>query len=112
VCLQSLDDRIKALEAQVDSLCASASSSDDRVANLITKYKAVQAAVHVRMSTCAHLYFLLMFKNFIVSELAMSLVEIGRSSARILIGIALLSETGLSHIYQRQNNAVVVLSHM
>jgi len=55
-CLQSVDKRVKALEAQVDSVNASASSSDDRVTNLAAKYKAVHEAVHVSISVYMYFY--------------------------------------------------------
>jgi len=47
VYLQLLSDRIQAVEAQINSLHDSAASSDDRITNVVTKYKALCTAVDV-----------------------------------------------------------------
>jgi len=54
-CLQLLSDRLQALEVQIDSLCESASSSDDRITNLFTKCKTVCTAVNVSQATRTYL---------------------------------------------------------
>jgi len=51
----------------VDNLCASALSSDDRVTDLTTKYKAIQVAVHVRISVYTSTYlYIYIFEKFVL----------------------------------------------
>jgi len=52
VCLKLLDGRVAALEALINTLGESVPSSDDQFSSLLTKYKAVRAAVHVSLFTC------------------------------------------------------------
>lgn len=55
-CLQALDERMTTFGVELDVLCESVSSDDDRVSNLVMKYKAIRTAVAVSLLSDTYLH--------------------------------------------------------